>query len=85
MSLALLIIPVIVLVNLSVMERCLLVLVTTLALMVELINSAIESVVDRIGLEHHVLSGQAKDIGSATVQFSLPFWGYVWLEILINA
>ncbi len=83
--LVLIVIPVIVLLDLTAIERCLLVLVTALVLIVELLNSAIESVVDRIGLEHHVLSGQAKDMGSAAVLVSLLLWCYVWFEVLINA
>ena len=38
-----------------------------LVLLVELLNSAVEAAIDRIGLEHHELSGRAKDIGSAAV------------------
>ena len=40
-------------------------------LIVELLNSGIEAVVDRVGAEHHELSGQAKDLGSAAVFLSL--------------
>ncbi len=47
-------------------------------LIVELLNSAIENVVDRIGTEHHVLSGRAKDIGSAAVMLSLIMAGLTW-------
>lgn len=47
-------------------------------LVVELLNSAVEAVVDRIGPEHHVLSGRAKDIGSAAVMLSLIMAGLVW-------
>src|SRR5690606_31810194 len=46
-------------------ERALLVGSLLLVLLVELINSAIEAVVDRVGVEHHTLAGRAKDIGSA--------------------
>ena len=46
-------------------ERLLLLLPLLLVLLVELLNSAIETTVDRIGSEHHPLSGRAKDIGSA--------------------
>ncbi|RCV88163.1 diacylglycerol kinase [Billgrantia montanilacus] len=49
-----------------------------LVLIVELLNSAIESVVDRIGTEHHELSGRAKDIGSAAVMLSLLLAGLAW-------
>jgi diacylglycerol kinase (ATP) len=49
-----------------------------LLLIVELLNSAIESVVDRIGDEQHDLSGRAKDMGSAAVFFCLVLIGGVW-------
>ncbi|MFY0991743.1 diacylglycerol kinase [Halomonas sp. C05BenzN] len=50
-----------------------------LVLIVELINSAIESVVDRIGPERHELSGRAKDIGSAAVMLALFLAGLTWV------
>ena len=50
-----------------------------IVLAVELLNSAIESVVDRIGTEHHELSGRAKDLGSAAVMVSLALAGLTWL------
>jgi len=59
-------------------QRALLVLSTLLILAVELLNSAIESVVDRIGLEAHPLSGQAKNMGSAAVLISLIAAAAVW-------
>ena len=49
-----------------------------LVLIVELLNSAIEAVVDRVGTEHHELSGRAKDMGSAAVFISLLLTAYVW-------
>ncbi|RTQ98911.1 diacylglycerol kinase [Halomonas nitroreducens] len=49
-----------------------------LVLIVELLNSAIESVVDRIGPDRHELSGRAKDIGSAAVMLSLVLVGLTW-------
>lgn len=49
-----------------------------LLLIVELLNSAIESVVDRIGDEKHDLSGRAKDMGSAAVFFCLVLIAGVW-------
>lgn len=51
-------------------------------LMVELLNSAIESVVDRVSLEHHSLSKRAKDIGSAAVFISLVNVALVWGVVL---
>jgi diacylglycerol kinase (ATP) len=53
-----------------------------LVLIVELLNSAVEAVVDRIGLEHHELSKRAKDIGSAAVFVALVLCGGVWAAAL---
>lgn len=62
----------------SVTEVLLLVGSCVLVLIAELLNSAIENVVDRIGTEHHELSGRAKDIGSAAVMLALLFAGLTW-------
>ena len=51
-------------------------------LIVELINSALESVVDRIGPERHELSGRTKDMGSAAVFFSLVLVAVSWTAII---
>jgi diacylglycerol kinase (ATP) len=53
-------------------------------LVVELLNTAVESVVDRVGLEWHELSKRAKDMGSAAVLLSLLLCAGVWLTALIN-
>lgn len=81
--LALLLIPAFLLVDLTGNERILLVGSTVVVIITELLNSAIESVVDRIGTDYHELSGKAKDIGSAAVLCALLLWGYVWIEILL--
>ena len=52
-----------------------------LVLIVELLNSAVEAVVDRIGDEHHSLAGRAKDMGSAAVFISLANVIFVWVVI----
>jgi len=52
-----------------------------LLIIVELLNSAIENTVDRIGAEHHILSGRAKDMGSAAVFFCLILIAIVWLSM----
>ena len=65
-------------------ERALLVMVWVLVLVVELLNSAIEAVVDRIGAERHALAGRAKDIGSAAVLVALVNAGLVWLLVLVD-
>ncbi|NAX18705.1 MULTISPECIES: diacylglycerol kinase [unclassified Vibrio] len=53
-----------------------------LVVIVELMNSAVEAVVDRIGNEWHELSGRAKDIGSAAVLIALIFSAFTWMFIL---
>ena len=52
-------------------------------LLVEIVNSAIEAVVDRHGDEMHELSGRAKDMGSAAVLLAFVIAGLVWLSIFI--
>lgn len=66
----------------SVVEWLLLVSPLFLLLIVELLNSAVESVVDRIGHEHHELSGRAKDMGSASVLLCLLLIGCCWGGVL---
>ena len=63
-------------------EKALLVAPMLLVLIVEMINSAIEAVVDRVGLERHALSGLAKDLGSAAVLSSFVLLGVTWLLVL---
>jgi diacylglycerol kinase (ATP) len=63
-------------------ERALLIGSLLLVLIVELLNSGIEAVVDRIGLERHELSRLAKDTGSAAVFVTLLNAVLVWLVIL---
>ncbi|WP_445367885.1 diacylglycerol kinase [Methylomonas sp. BW4-1] len=63
-------------------EKVLLIGSVVLVLLVELLNSAVEAVVDRVGFEHHELSGRAKDIGSAAVMLSLIWAGVTWALIL---
>jgi diacylglycerol kinase (ATP) len=65
------------------MERAVLTGGLLIVPIVELINSAIETNVDRIGLERHELSGRAKDIASAAVFLSIAFAAAVWGLILI--
>ena len=65
-------------------ERALLVAPMLLILIVELLNSAIEATVDRIGLERHVLAGLAKDIGSAAVFMSFVLLVVMWLLVLLG-
>jgi diacylglycerol kinase (ATP) len=62
-------------------ERLLLIASLLLVLIVELLNSAIETAVDRIGDEPHELSGRAKDLGSAAVFISLILVVAVWVTV----
>lgn len=63
-------------------EKLLLIGVFVLVLIVELINSAIEAVVDRVSLERNPLSKNAKDFGSAAVLLTLTLAAATWLVIL---
>jgi diacylglycerol kinase (ATP) len=65
-------------------ERALLISSWMLVIVVELVNSAIETAVDRIGREHNELSGRAKDIGSAAVFSSIVLAASVWLILLAD-
>lgn len=67
----------------SQVEQVLLVGCLVLIVITELLNSAVEAVVDRVGSEHHELSGRAKDIGSAAVFVSLCFAAFTWACILL--
>jgi diacylglycerol kinase (ATP) len=64
-------------------EKALLVASLLLVMIVELLNTGIEVVVDRISFERHELSGRAKDIGSAAVFTSLLLAGVVWALVLL--
>ena len=64
-------------------ERALLTGSLFLVLIVELLNSAIEAIVDRFGHEHHELSGRAKDIGSAAVFIALANVVLIWGLVLV--
>lgn len=65
-------------------ERALLVGSLLLVILVELVNTAVEVVVDRIGLDRHTLSGLAKDLGSAAVSVALLHAAVIWLLVLFT-
>ena len=81
-ALSLLVIPAGLYLGRSGVERALLVSPMLMILVVEIINSAVEAVVDRAGPELHPLAGMAKDMGSAAVMLSFALLGTVWLLIL---
>ncbi|MBL4743127.1 MAG: diacylglycerol kinase [Cycloclasticus sp.] len=64
-------------------EKILLIGSLLMLMIIELLNSAIEATVDRIGLEHHDLSGRAKDIASAAVLFGTVLTALTWGLVLL--
>lgn len=66
------------------LERAALIAPVFLILIVELLNSSIEAIVDRVGTDPHPLAGIAKDMGSAAVMLSFLLLGGVWLLILMD-
>lgn len=70
--------------RISAFEKLVLIAVMVLILIVELINSAIEAVVDRISLERHPLSKNAKDFGSAAVLLACLLATATWGVVLFN-
>ena len=84
LALATLVIPLGLWLGHSGVERALLIAPMLLILIVELLNSAIEATVDRIGFERHKLAGLAKDIGSAAVFMSFVLLTAVWLLVLLG-
>ncbi|HCM63316.1 MAG TPA: diacylglycerol kinase [Morganella sp. (in: Bacteria)] len=68
----------------SAIERILLVGSVVLVVVIELLNSAIEAVVDRIGAEYHELSGRAKDMGSAAVFVASLLGLFIWIMLFIG-
>jgi diacylglycerol kinase (ATP) len=68
----------------SLLHKALLIGSLLLILVVELLNSAIEAVVDRIGPEHHELAGRAKDMGSAAVMLTIFIALLIWAAELVT-
>ena len=84
LALAVILAPVAIYAGQTNVERSILIGSLLLVIIVELLNSAIEAIVDRVGQEHHELSGQAKDIGSAAVFVSLANVVIVWGIIIFT-
>ena len=72
------------LLRISAFEKLMLIGVLVLIVIVELINSAIEAVVDRVSLERHPLSKNAKDFGSAAVFLACLLAAAAWAVVLFN-
>jgi len=80
--LSLFLVPTAIFVAVDYLQLILLILSLLLVLVVELLNTGIEAVIDRIGPEFHELSGRAKDIGSAAVALSMVAFALVWGSVL---
>ena len=65
----------------TVIEWLMLIMPLLLLIIVELLNSAIENTIDRIGAERHILSGRAKDMASAAVLICHVLIATVWLSL----
>jgi diacylglycerol kinase (ATP) len=70
--------------KISAFQKLALIAVLGLVLLVELLNAAIEAVVDRVSLERHPLSKAAKDLGSAAVALAITMAGATWAVVLYN-
>ncbi len=82
--LAVVLIPLAAFSNCSPFEKAVLIACVLLVLIVELLNSAVEAVVDRVSLERHELAKRAKDIGSAAVLISLINLTVVWALVFFG-
>lgn len=81
---AIVLLPLAFVVGQSWLETALLTGAVLLVMMVELLNTGIESAIDRIGPEWHALAKRAKDMGSAAVLLSLLWCAGVWLAALLH-
>ena len=81
---AMVLLPLAFLIGQTWLEVAMLGAVVMLVLIVEVLNSAIEAAIDRIGPEWHDLSRQAKDMGSAAVLLSLLLCAGVWIGALVH-
>jgi diacylglycerol kinase (ATP) len=87
-ALAAILLPIACVIDVSAVERVLLIASVLLVFVVELLNSSIEAAIDRIGLDIHRLSKRAKDLGSAAVLIALVMlattWGLITVPTLIR-
>lgn len=84
LALAFLLVPLALLTQASAPGKALMILAVLLVLIVELVNSGIEAVTDRVSLENHALAKRAKDLGSAAVMLSLITVPVVWGVVLLG-
>ncbi|MCK4708024.1 MAG: diacylglycerol kinase [Gammaproteobacteria bacterium] len=82
--LAVVLIPLAIFLDVSQIQTILMIGSVLLLLIVEILNSAIEAVVDLVTKEKHELAGRAKDMGSAAVMLALINLAIVWLVIILS-
>lgn len=82
--LALILVPLACWLPIDLVGKALMLSAILLVMLTELLNSAIEAVVDRISFEHHELAKRAKDIGSAAVFMSMMIFVVLWGAVLIQ-
>lgn len=70
--------------QIGIYEKVMLLISVLFVIFAEVVNTAIEATIDRVGLEIHPLSGLAKDLGSAAVLIALLISSFVWLAVFIS-
>ena len=83
LGLTIILVPTAIYLGETLLDKAILISSVLFVLVVELLNSAIESVVDRIGDEHHELSGRAKDMGSSAVFLAITITLIIWVAVLV--
>jgi diacylglycerol kinase (ATP) len=80
-ALFVIVLPLLLFVELPLLHKLIFFVSSMLVLLAEILNSAIERVVDLVTLEHHDLAGRAKDVGSAAVLLTIIVWGIVFVAL----
>ena len=70
--------------QIGIYEKVMLLISVLFVIFGEVVNTAIEATIDRVGLEIHPLSGLAKDLGSAAVLIALLISSFVWISVFIS-
>ena len=70
--------------QIGIYEKVMLLISVLFVIFAEVVNTAIEATIDRVGLEIHPLSGLAKDLGSAAVLIALLISSFVWISVFIS-
>ena len=81
---AILLLPILIFIDVTLMDKIVMFITLMGMLIAEAMNSAIERVVDLVTLDHHIMAGRAKDVGSAVVLLSVVVFVIVWSTILYS-